>query len=99
MLAKIKTLITAIPKRLNEENISAYAAHAAFFTFISAFPFILLLLTVIKYTPLTEQMLLASIEKLAPGVIEDTLVSWINELYSDNVGFMSLSIIIALWSA
>lgn len=72
---------------------------AAFFTFISAFPFILLLLTVIKYTPLTEQMLLASIEKLAPGVIEDTLVSWINELYSDNVGFMSLSIIIALWSA
>lgn len=99
MLTKIKLLITAIPKRLNEENISAYAAHAAFFTFISAFPFILLLLTVIKYTPLTEQMLLASIEKLAPGVIEDTLVSWINELYSDNVGFMSLSIIIALWSA
>lgn len=37
MLAKIKLLITAIPKRLNEENISAYAAHAAFFTFISAF--------------------------------------------------------------
>lgn len=99
MLAKIKILITAVPKKLNEENISAYAAHAAFFTFISAFPFILLLLTVIKYTPLTEQMLLASIEKLAPGIIEDTLVSWINELYSDNVGFLSLSIIIALWSA
>lgn len=99
MFNRIKSMVIGIPRRLNEENISEYAAHASFFTFISAFPFILLILTVIKYTPLTEQMLLDSIENLAPGIIEDTIVSWINELYTGNFGFMSLSIIITLWSA
>ena len=84
---------------LDTDNVSAYASQAAFFLFISAFPFLLLLLTVIRFSPLTKEMLLSFISGITTGVIQETLTSWVNELYDAHIGFMSFSIIIVLWSA
>ena len=85
--------------KMSSDNVPAYSAYVSFFLFISAFPFIMILLAFIKYTPLDKDFLLTCIENIAPGVIGDTLTSWIHEIYNSSSGIMSVSIILALWSA
>lgn len=94
----IKKFFTFADK-MTADNVPAYSAYVSFFLFISIFPFIMMLLTFIKYTPLTKELLLSCIENLAPGIIGDTLASWIYEIYNSHSGIMSVSIILALWSA
>ncbi|MBE5928358.1 MAG: YihY/virulence factor BrkB family protein [Lachnospiraceae bacterium] len=96
---KLYNWFNKIANRLEADNVSAYASQAAFFLFISAFPFLLLLLTIIRFSPLTKDMLLSFISGITTGVIQDTLTSWVNELYDSHIGFMSFSIVIVLWSA
>ncbi len=46
--------IKRISNRFNSDNLTAYAAQAAFFTFISIFPFLMLLLSLLKYIPIQQ---------------------------------------------
>ena len=102
MISKIRLLICNIinfSSKVNSDNVPAYSAHASFFLFISAFPFIMILMTLIKYTPLTEEILLQFVGNLAPNALGETVISWINEIYRDSVGILSISIILTLWAA
>ena len=49
----IKT-IRGFMKRLNEDHVGAYAAQSAYFILLSFIPFVLLVVTLVKYTPLTR---------------------------------------------
>lgn len=43
-------------KRLNEDHVGAYAAQSAYFILLSfIIPFVLLVVTLVKYTPLTRR--------------------------------------------
>ena len=42
-------------KSMNERHVTAYAAQAAYFIILSFIPFMLLLMTSVKYTPLTKE--------------------------------------------
>lgn len=102
MYLSIKTLvykIIAFAKKTSRDNVPAYSAHASFFLFISAFPFAMILLTLIKYTPLTKDTLLQFVSNMVPNIIGTTLVSWINEIYKSSAGILSISIVLTLWSA
>ena len=41
-------------KSMNERHVTAYAAQAAYFIILSFIPFMLVLMTSVKYTPLTK---------------------------------------------
>lgn len=102
MYLKTKHLICSIiafSSKASKDNVPAYSAHASFFLFISAFPFVMVLMTFIKYTPLTKDILLQFVNNIAPKVIGNTLVSWINEIYHESAGILSISVILTLWSA
>lgn len=95
----ISTKIYRIITRFSNDNLPVYSAQSAFFLFISIFPIIILLSTLIRYTPLTEDMIIGLIEGIAPNIIGDTLISWVNEIYNGNSGYISFSFIFILWSA
>jgi membrane protein len=44
----VKT-VRAISRRLDDDGVYVYASHASFFVVISAFPFIMLLLNLLRY--------------------------------------------------
>ena len=56
------------------DNLPAYSAQAAFFLFLSIFPIIILTSTLIRYTPLTDKMLISIIDEVIPGIMGDTLI-------------------------
>lgn len=98
LIRKIKTFINAVI----QDNIGIYAAQASFFIIISAVPFIMLLLTLIKYfLPIDPMMILRSISEFAPPTIEDFLTTIVNELFSKtaNAPLISVTAVSTLWLA
>ena len=54
-MKRLLELIDEFSKRAKEDNISAYAAQAAFFLILSTFPFLILLLTLTRFLPVEQE--------------------------------------------
>ena len=52
-----KHLVQFFMTKIKRDNIGAYAAQAALFIIMSAIPFLLVFLSLIRYTPVTESMI------------------------------------------
>ncbi len=93
-------IIRAFLVRIKEDHVSAYAAQAAFFLVLSAFPFLILILTFTRFLPVSESDFVLMLRSMLPNEIEDWLITIINEMYRNSGNtLMSFSIIVALWSA
>lgn len=100
MLLSIIRLIQTFSKKLRDDYINAFSAQAAFFIIISAFPFVMFLLTLLKYVPLTDQNLTDICMQIFPDTIDTLLVSIINETKASTTGtLISVTVIAALWSS
>lgn len=97
---QLRKVIQDFSKRAKEDNISAYAAQAAFFLILSAFPFVILLLTMTRFLPVGQQDFIEILKAVLPAEIEGYVLSILDELIQHSGGtIMSFSIIAALWSA
>jgi membrane protein len=98
ILRKAKTFINAVI----DDNISTYAAQASFFIVISAIPFIMLLLTLVKFfLPMDPMTILEAISSTVPETIGNFLTTIVNELFSktDSVSIISVTAVTTLWLA
>ena len=84
---------------LSEKRIDTYSAGAAFYIFISFVPFILILLSTVKYLPFTKQDLLAVVENILPSEQSGIVTYVIDEMYSQGIGVLSVSILAAVWAS
>lgn len=100
MLIAIMQYIRHFSNKLKEHAVSAYAAQSAFFTILSLFPFVMLLMTLIRYLPYTEEALVAIASEALPNVIGDYVVSLINEIYAQSSAtVISITVIATIWAA
>lgn len=92
--------IKAFLEDMKEDAVSAYAAQAAFFIMMSAFPFIMLLLTLIQYLPVTEEVLIIMAESTIPAAFSRYVVSLIEEIYAQpSVAIISVTFVATVWAA
>lgn len=86
-------------RKFNKKKISIHAAHVAFFIQVSIFPFLMFLVTLIQYTPLSEGTILAAIKELVPGPLSTLATDWIRETYAAASGtILSITVVVTLWS-
>ena len=86
--------------QLNRDHVNAYAAQASFFIMIAIFPLLMLLLTLIRYTPVTEVDLLNSVLAVTPNYLDPLMEQIVGEMYSQsNFAIVSITAITTLWSA
>ncbi len=86
--------------RMKFDNVNEFSAQASFFLILSVFPFIMLLLTIIHYTPLEQSVLLSSMLDITPEALNPLITSVINEMYEKASGTMlSLTAVAAIWSS
>ena len=86
--------------QLNRDHVNAYAAQASFFIMISIFPLLMLLLALIRYTPITEVDLLKSVLAVTPNYLDPLMEQIIGEMYSQtNFAIISITAATTLWSA
>ncbi len=83
------------------DEMTVYAAQASFFIIIAAFPFIMLLLSIIQLVPsISQEDLLELLAALVPIHFQEIIASIVNSLYTKSPGtLLSLSVVAALWSA
>ena len=87
--------------RINKDNqLSAFAAQAAFFLLLSFFPFAMMLLIGIRFLPVTQAEFIELVAEMIPGKMAETLSFMVDEIYSTQVGTtMIVSAVVAVWSA
>jgi membrane protein len=101
-IIKFYTEVRAFIQKIGNDNVSAFAAQSSYFIIISFFPFMMLLLTLIQFTPVTQSELLRIAVSICPDTIDSLVISIINELYSkaSSTGtIISITAITAVWSA
>ena len=70
------------------DHVGAYAAQSAFFMMLSLIPLLLMLLTLVQYTPLTKGDVMTVIETVFPSsrnqatAIDIWMISLVNEVYN-----------------
>ncbi|MBO5094769.1 MAG: YihY/virulence factor BrkB family protein [Lachnospiraceae bacterium] len=99
MYWKIYKMIRNFARQVSTENVSAYAASTAFFTFLSLIPLLMVVCAIIPYTPITESMLMGVIARLTPHSTNGLMVTLIEEVYDESSGILPVAAIGALWIA
>lgn len=99
MLKYIPEIIYFV-KKMKSDRLSAYAAQATLFIFLSFMPFLMLLMTLIKHSALSEDTLVEFASTFASPTLMTTIEALIGQLYTtDSKGFFIFSIISLLWAA
>lgn len=99
----IKNIIIYIKLFLNkmsEDAVSAYSAYATFFIMISFFPFVMLLLTLLNYIPITNYDASILNINIMPDLVSSFVFKTIEEINSKVSGtIISITAITSIWSA
>lgn len=80
-------------------HVSAYASSAAFFTFLSLIPMLLVFFSIMPYTPVTKADLMHFVDIMLPESMMTYAISIIEEMYHKTGAYLSLTILATLWSA
>lgn len=81
------------------DHTGAYAAMSAFFFVLSLIPIILLLLTLVQYTPLTKVDVMSAVVNVVPETIAPAILAIINQVYNQSAAVIPITVIVAMWSA
>ncbi len=99
-LIRILMLLDPAGRKLADDNIGAFSAMAAFFLFVSLFPFIMLLLALLQFFPFDMEDLIEAVSVVLPDGLEGFIVPTISEIYQKGTpALISLTAITAVWSA
>lgn len=77
----------------------AYAAQAAYFFVLSLIPIVLLLLTMVQFTPVTKANILDALGLVFPTTVQGMIENIVTQVYAQSRSVIPLTIIVALWSA
>ena len=80
-------------------RVTTYASSAAFYIFLSIIPIIVLLFTIVPYTPLTEEGVLTVLLGILPDSLDGFTKGIVAEVYNKNITILSVSAVVLLWSA
>ena len=100
MFISIYKVIKIFFDKLNKHSVGAFAAQAAFFILLAIFPFVSVLLSLIKYTSMSKDYVFNSINTVIPDILQPFINTIVDELYSNrSETAVYISIILAVWSA
>ena len=87
-------------KKIRHDHVSAFAAQSAYFLILSAIPFIIFLLTLLRFLPIGMDGLLEGLALIIPSKYYATAVTVFESIYqSSSTTLLSFSIITVIWSA
>lgn len=92
--------IISIFKRFREHRLIELAAQCAYYLLLSIFPFLIFIITLLGFIPISYEFDIHLLQELMPDeifvFIED---QWTHITTQQNTGLLSISIILTLWTA
>ncbi len=93
-----KEIIDMVSKMM-QHHVGAYAAQSAYFFMLSLIPIIILLMTLVRFTPVTLPDVLTAVSLVFPSSVNDMVISIVREVYNLSMAVVPLTIVVALWAA
>ncbi|WP_191566249.1 YihY/virulence factor BrkB family protein [Metabacillus idriensis] len=95
-----KSILRDLFERFSKDEIIGLSAELAYFFLLSLFPFLIFLITLIAYLPLSQDDLLSFLAQYAPGESVSIIEKTLEEIVSNSSsGLLSFGILATLWSA
>lgn len=88
-----------IVTEIGDDHVGAYAAQTAYFFVLCMIPIILLLLTLVRYTPVTKADVMTAVIQVFPTSVDSMMTSIVNQVYNQSMGIIPITAVVALWSA
>lgn len=85
--------------KIQDDHVGAYAAQAAFFMMISLVPIVMLLMILVRHTPVAESDILSLIHEFFPRTIRFAMIAIVDEVYRQTGTTISITALVAVWSA
>lgn len=98
-IGEVYAQIKDFTENMKRENLSSFASSAAFFIFVSLVPILVVICTIIPYTPLTQENLIKILTELTPNRMDAIIVNIIEDVYVRSARVLSVAIVLTLWSA
>lgn len=87
-------------KKITHDAVAAFSAQTAFFIIISAFPFLVLIVSVLERIPFISADMMYTVMDIFPRTVMEYMEKIITEICSGNsVTIISISAVVLLWSA
>lgn len=94
-----KEFLKELYKKIQENEITARGAQLSFYFILSVFPFLIFLITLIDYTPLSRHDFLEQLSMLLPEATFAIVFRIISEVAeADNFKFFSFGILATIWT-
>ena len=94
------SFIKELIKRFTEDEVGGLSAELGYFFLLSLFPFLIFLVTLIGYLPISQVDVLNFIREYAPGETMDMIENNLNAILGTHNGkLLSFGIIATVWSA
>lgn len=98
-MRKLVLIVRKFAVESNKCHISAYSASAAFFMFLSLIPMLLLICSILPYTPVTEADLMEIMAEILPTSLVPLAINTVADVYDKSPAVISLSAVAIIWSA
>ncbi len=99
MIWKLWAVVKDILNEIKRDNVGAFAAQTTFFMVVSAFPFMILFLSILQHTAVSQNQLLHIVGGFLPETVAPFVLSIIREMYHKSVEVLSVAIVGAVWSS
>lgn len=86
-------------RKSKHDRVDAYAAQSAFYVILSFIPFVMLLLTLIQYTPLTKVDVTNMLLGVLPESFGEPMLKIVNDVFTRSTALLSGTAIAAVWAA
>ncbi|MGI6776907.1 MAG: YihY/virulence factor BrkB family protein [Acetivibrionales bacterium] len=99
-IEKYESFFKNVAKRYKEDEVAALGAQLTYYLILSFFPFLIFLITLISYTPLTHEESIKTLEHLMPPQTYGLVVEMRRQVMSsDRRTILSFGMIATLWTA
>lgn len=95
----INTFITKMIRRYIAHNIAATSAQIAYYWVLAFFPFLILVISLLSYTPIPTELLMSYISKIVPSTLNPFIEVTVNQFIAyRSTTLLSFSVLFTLWS-
>lgn len=98
-ILKLVVWLYRFSNKTGRDRVRAHSAEAGFFIIMSVFPIVMLLLALLRYTPLTSGEIVQAFEGLTPFEITPLVEPVVEGIYRQSASLVPWTVLVALWTA
>lgn len=97
-IRKAVCFVLMFMEKLKKDRVDAYSAQSAFYIIMGFIPFVMLVLTLLQYTPLTPEDMMNVLTEALPDHLQGLVTDAVNSVFDTSTALLSGTAIAAVWA-